>query len=164
MILIGQQLIDLLRDLNLPTIMTIPVLNQLNYVDVALRLKDFIERNNYNELIVVSNVAPSFFVQRSIMKTYTIGTGSLATVDDVIIEDDPQELFVKINSLQLLVFISSGLYESLLAEQAARFVSMDGATRNAENMLKTMKLDYNKLRQATITRELTDLVGSRLQD
>ncbi len=46
---------------------------------------------------------------------------------------------------------------SLLAEHAARFVSMDSSTRNAETLLEEMQRDYNKLRQAKITRELTEL-------
>jgi len=49
------------------------------------------------------------------------------------------------------------LFRSLLAEQAARFLSMDGATRNAKNLLETTTLQYNKLRQAKITREIIEL-------
>lgn len=56
--------------------------------------------------------------------------------------------------------IYSLLFESMLAEQAARFVSMDSSTRNAENLLETTKLSYNKLRQAIITKELTELSGN----
>lgn len=52
------------------------------------------------------------------------------------------------------------LFESLLAEQAARFVSMDNATRNAKNMLDDLTLQFNKIRQAKITKELTELIGS----
>jgi F-type H+-transporting ATPase subunit gamma len=52
------------------------------------------------------------------------------------------------------------LFQSLLAEHAARFISMDTATRNANSLLETTRLEYNKLRQAKITKELTELVGS----
>ena len=52
------------------------------------------------------------------------------------------------------------LFESLLAEQAARFVSMDMSTRNAKNLLEVTTMQYNKLRQAKITKELTELSGS----
>jgi F0F1-type ATP synthase gamma subunit len=37
---------------------------------------------------------------------------------------------------------------------------MDGSTRNAEALLDTTQLQYNKLRQAKITRELSELTGS----
>lgn len=56
--------------------------------------------------------------------------------------------------------LQSLLYESLLAEHAARFISMDNATRNAEKLLEEAKSDYNKLRQAKITKELTELTSS----
>jgi F-type H+-transporting ATPase subunit gamma len=56
--------------------------------------------------------------------------------------------------------LQSLLYESLLAEHAARFISMDNATRNAEKLLEETKSDYNKLRQAKITKELTELTSS----
>ena len=58
--------------------------------------------------------------------------------------------------------IQQTLFESLLSEHASRFISMDGATRNADTMLEKAQLTYNKLRQAKITRELTELVGSYL--
>ena len=55
------------------------------------------------------------------------------------------------------------LFQSLLAEHAARFISMDSSTRNAKDMLESLQLNYNKLRQAKITRELTELSSFFLQ-
>lgn len=51
------------------------------------------------------------------------------------------------------------LLESAAAEQAARMTAMDGATRNAGELIKRVTLFYNKTRQATITKELMDIVG-----
>ena len=51
------------------------------------------------------------------------------------------------------------LTNSMLSEQSARFLSMDSATRSAEDLLKSMKLAFNKLRQAKITRELIELIS-----
>lgn len=51
------------------------------------------------------------------------------------------------------------LYESLLSEQAARFLSMDTATRNATTLLEETQLQYNKLRQLKITKELIELIS-----
>ena len=48
----------------------------------------------------------------------------------------------------------------MMAEQSARFISMDSSTQNAENLLKSMQLLYNKLRQAKITKELAELSSS----
>lgn len=52
------------------------------------------------------------------------------------------------------------LLDSLLAEQAARFVAMDSSTRNATALLEEMQLRYNKIRQAKITKELIELSSS----
>lgn len=49
------------------------------------------------------------------------------------------------------------LLESNVAEQAARMTTMDGANKNADELLDTLKLDYQKARQLSITRELADL-------
>lgn len=69
-------------------------------------------------------------------------------VEDILDKLAPQYISSNINSI---------LLESLLSEQAARFVSMDSATRNAEKLLDETTIAYNKLRQAKITKELTEL-------
>jgi F-type H+-transporting ATPase subunit gamma len=51
------------------------------------------------------------------------------------------------------------LLESSAAEQAARMAAMDGATRNAGELIKKLETYYNKTRQAVITKELMDIVG-----
>ena len=51
------------------------------------------------------------------------------------------------------------LLESSAAEFAARMMAMDGATRNASELIKKLTLVYNKSRQAAITKELLDIVS-----
>jgi F-type H+-transporting ATPase subunit gamma len=51
------------------------------------------------------------------------------------------------------------LLESFAAEQAARMTAMDGAVKNAGELIKKLTLYYNKTRQAAITKELMDIVG-----
>jgi len=51
------------------------------------------------------------------------------------------------------------LLESSAAEQGARMTAMEGATRNAGELIKKLTLYYNKTRQAAITKELMDIVG-----
>lgn len=51
------------------------------------------------------------------------------------------------------------LLESSAAEFGARMTAMDGATRNAGEVIKKLSLFYNKTRQAAITKELMDIVG-----
>ena len=51
------------------------------------------------------------------------------------------------------------LLESAAAEHGARMAAMDGATRNAGQLIKKVTLHYNKTRQTAITKELMDIVG-----
>lgn len=60
-------------------------------------------------------------------------------------------------------YIESALYgamvESSVSEQAARRVAMESATDNAEEMIDKLGLRYNRARQATITQEISEIVG-----
>ncbi len=65
---------------------------------------------------------------------------------------------------QLLVrFIESQVYqgvvENVACEQAARMVAMKAATDNAGDLIRSLQLIYNKLRQAAITQEISEIVG-----
>ena len=51
------------------------------------------------------------------------------------------------------------LLESYASEQAARMVAMENATENACEMIRDLKLKYNKARQASITTEMLEIVG-----
>ena len=51
------------------------------------------------------------------------------------------------------------LLESYASEQAARMVAMDNATENGQELIKDLTLDFNKARQAAITKEMLEIVG-----
>ena len=51
------------------------------------------------------------------------------------------------------------LLESNAAEQGARMAAMDNATENANEMISSLQLVYNKARQASITKELLEIVA-----
>ena len=54
-------------------------------------------------------------------------------------------------------FVYSALLDSFCSEQNARMTAMDAANRNAEELLSTLKLQYNRVRQAAITQEITEI-------
>ena len=61
-------------------------------------------------------------------------------------------------------FIYSAMVESFCSEQSARMTAMDAANDNAEDLLTSLNLEYNHLRQGAITREITEIsAGSRAQ-
>lgn len=57
------------------------------------------------------------------------------------------------------VQIYRGMLDTSASEHAARMRAMDNATRNCDDMVGSLTLVYNKARQASITRELMDIVG-----
>ena len=84
--------------------------------------------------------------------TQTIGGGYLY-------EPDESELLETLLPKHFEIQTYRALLESAAAEQAARMTAMDGATRNAGELIKQVTLFYNKTRQAAITKELMDIVG-----
>lgn len=60
--------------------------------------------------------------------------------------------------------IYGALVESYASEQTARMTAMESATKSAKDMLQLLTIDYNRLRQAVITQELTEVVsGAKAQ-
>ena len=55
--------------------------------------------------------------------------------------------------------VYQGVVENIASEQSARMVAMKAATDNAGNLINELQLVYNKLRQAAITREISEIVG-----
>ena len=55
--------------------------------------------------------------------------------------------------------IYGGLVESIASENGARMQAMDSATSNAEDMISSLSLQYNRARQSSITQELTEIIA-----
>ena len=78
---------------------------------------------------------------------------------DYIYEPDPAAIFDRLLPHYLVVQIYQALLESSAAEHAARMTAMDSATNNAKEMIESLTLTMNKIRQAAITREIIEVVS-----
>ena len=78
---------------------------------------------------------------------------------DYIFEPSPAEVFDSILPQYLINVIYSALLESKASEFGARMTAMDSATENASEMIDELTLQYNRARQAEITKEITEIVG-----
>ena len=78
---------------------------------------------------------------------------------DFIFEPDFNSVFLSLLSRYLEGKMYVALLESLTSETSARMVAMKQATENAEEVLDNLRLLRNKTRQATITRELSEIVS-----
>jgi F-type H+-transporting ATPase subunit gamma len=78
---------------------------------------------------------------------------------DYIYEQPPGELFQGILPKYIGIQIFHALLESVAAEHAARMTAMDAATSNASDMIDKLTLYMNRVRQASITREIIEIVS-----
>lgn len=141
--------------------------NQLN--KTANSLYEFLMKNkdHYTTVTCLHNRSKSFFVQEPcefqllpVQPQTSCNVQKSIVIEDYYWVQKPEDVvlcifqsFIKLNVLAILS-------ESIISEQSSRFLSMDSSTRNAENLLKKMNLEYNKIRQTKITKELTELISS----
>ena len=85
------------------------------------------------------------------------------SADDTEFAFEPSPEFVM--SYLLLHYLNIYIYEVLVnakaSEQSARMVSMKNATDNADKLIKDLNLEYNKLRQGNITKEMLEIAGGK---
>ena len=74
-------------------------------------------------------------------------------------EPDEEELLAAVLPRNISTQIYSALLESSASELAARMTAMDNATRNAGDLIDRLTLVYNRTRQATITKELIEIIS-----
>jgi F-type H+-transporting ATPase subunit gamma len=78
---------------------------------------------------------------------------------DYIFEPNEQELLETLVPSILQLAFHKYLLDTHASEHGSRMTAMDKATENAEELLKQLKINYNKARQESITRELSEIVG-----
>jgi F-type H+-transporting ATPase subunit gamma len=78
---------------------------------------------------------------------------------DYIYEQSPAELFSGLLPKYVGIQIFRALLESVAAEHAARMTAMESATNNASDMIESLTLAMNRVRQAKITREIIEIVS-----
>ena len=81
-----------------------------------------------------------------------------------IFEPSASEIFRSALPMYLLSTMQEIFCENRASEQAARVMAMQSANDNAKKLLDQLQLEYNKLRQQSITTELLDIVGGQVRD
>jgi F-type H+-transporting ATPase subunit gamma len=86
---------------------------------------------------------------------------SVESIDKEIYEYEPEEEYILKNLIphNISIQIYRGLLENAAGEEGARMIAMDNATRNAEELIDVLRLNYNRSRQAQITRELIEVIS-----
>lgn len=108
----------------------------------------------YNEFV---NVATQAIQSERLLPLDYHEEGFSAT--DRLYEPSKEKLTQSLIPRHLNIQIWKYLLESYASEQAARMVAMENATDNAQDMIKNLTLEFNKARQASITKEMLEIVG-----
>ncbi len=143
------------------------VFDRLTYehgLDVGQDLIEHYVKGTFDELHVIYNEFKSAIQQRVVVeKLFPIDpfeqAGEGPPGGSYLYEPDEDELLAALLPKHFHWQAYRILLESSAAEHGARMAAMDGATRNAGELIKKLTLYYNKTRQAAITKELMDIVG-----
>ncbi len=123
--------------------------------------------NNLDKVILIynefKNVVRQEIVTRQllplILSEVENGSGPAPEFGEYLFEPSEEDIVNSLVPRHLNVQVWQALLESNAAEQAARMNAMGAATENAGEMISTLTLEYNKARQAAITKELLEIVS-----
>lgn len=142
---------------------------RISYMNAQEITNNIIENylnETFDEVILVYNEFKSALVQKAavahLLPLSPVKAGEPEAQDDVtdfLYEPSQQEIFDKLLPKNLEIQVFRALLESQASEEAARMTSMENATKAADDMIAALTLQYNKARQASITKELMDIVG-----
>lgn len=108
-----------------------------------------------NQRIVVEQLLP---ISRA-TETESGEPASTAEAEDYIYEQPPAEIFSRLLPRLVETQIFRALLESIASEQGARMTAMDAASKNAGELISSLTLNMNRVRQAAITREIIEIVS-----
>jgi F-type H+-transporting ATPase subunit gamma len=136
-----------------------------NAQEIAADIIDNYTNETIDEVVLIYNefksaIAQQVVVQRLLpLEPIRESEGETLPVYNFIYEPSKQEIFSRLVPKNVEIQVFRALLESQASEEAARMAAMENATRAANDMIDSLSLQYNKARQATITKELMDIVG-----
>jgi F-type H+-transporting ATPase subunit gamma len=133
---------------------------------IAVRLVRMFEAGEFDVCTIVYNrfrSAMTQIVTRQQIIPFPPPEGEPAAADasGAIYEFEPseEEILADLLPLNMAVQVFRALLENAASEQGARMTAMDNATRNAGDMIKKLTINYNRTRQAYITKELIEIIS-----
>jgi F-type H+-transporting ATPase subunit gamma len=141
------------------------IFGQLSYTNAAKagnQIIDTFKKGGYDKVEIVYNEFKNVATQVLRVEQFlplTLESSSVANPPDYIFEPNAEEVLAGLIPQLLNVQLYRAILESNAAEHAARMTAMDKASENAGELLKELKLAYNRSRQAAITKEILEIVG-----
>ncbi len=157
--------------------------NNIKGSDFPKHLNEIYDHLNYNEASKIAQNIMDHYLDGSIDKVYLVynkfknaamqevqteqflpilpseNAGAVKIKADYIFEPSKKEILDELIPKSLKLQFFKALLDSFAGEHGARMTAMHKATDNASELLKTLRLTYNKARQAAITNEILEIVG-----
>ncbi len=141
----------------------IGILEKVKYADARRIATPIIEKYQKEEIDAVYVIGNEF---KSVV-SQKLATVQLLPLEaetgeasiDYIVDGDPVQMLKRLLPLYIENTILRMMLESVAAEHAARMTSMDAATSNASEVIEKLTLNMNRVRQASITREIIEVVS-----
>ena len=138
-------------------------------IGVIKVMLDKYDKNLLDKIYVVYNEFVNTMTQKPIIEQL-LPVSSISSIKNVeqhnttkywdyIYEPDAEQLLEKLLTRYVESLVYQAVVENIACEQAARMVAMKSATDNASDFIDSLKLQYNKARQAAITQELSEIVA-----
>ena len=132
--------------------------------DIISRFK---EEESLDKVFIIFNEFRSVLQQRVVMEQLlpiartaeSDPNQQPATLIDYIYEQPPAEIFSKLLPRLIETQVFRALLESVASEHGARMTAMDSASKNASELIDTLTLNMNRVRQAAITNEIIEVVS-----
>jgi F-type H+-transporting ATPase subunit gamma len=138
-------------------------LNFTNAKKAAEFAMDGFMQGRYDKVVLVynefKNVATQVIKTEQFLPLVETSDKKKVTQTNYIFEPSEKEIFAELIPKSLKIQFYKAILESNASEHGARMTAMDKATENAKELLKELKLVYNRTRQAAITKEILEIVG-----
>jgi len=131
--------------------------------EIAQQIADLYTKAEIDAVYIIYNEFKSVIQQRAVVeKLLPLAKSELQESQpqtDYIYEQPPQEIFNRLLPRYVEIQVFRALLESAASEHGARMAAMDTASRNAGEMIESLTLNMNRVRQAAITREIIEVVS-----
>ncbi|RMF35082.1 MAG: ATP synthase F1 subunit gamma [Chlorobiota bacterium] len=166
-IAVGKRAVQFFQRRKDPVILALPdVFGRLEFstvLHIAPHVGEGFISGQYDRVFVLYNEFRSILRQevrrKQILPIVAVGVQHHRDAGDYIYEPSRAAILEALLPQYVNVQLWSALLESHAAEHAARMVAMDNATTNARDLIASLQLEYNKARQASITKEMLEIVG-----
>jgi F-type H+-transporting ATPase subunit gamma len=143
------------------------IFDHLNYASVApiaQQIMDAFAAGTYDKVILVYNQFKNAAVQITQAEQFLPvvapkAAGKKGMTADYIFEPSREEIVLDLIPRSLKTQLYKATLDSVASEHGARMTAMHKATDNAQELIRALKISYNKARQAAITNEILEIVG-----